>query len=141
MISFSALLPPCSPDRPHVLRIIKEKNSFYGFTSQQPRYAFVKIGGKLEPHVNLNGRHLVAIRAMLRILETHSGLCSGESTMDSTTLAQITMRTFIRSERIWFNERADGRACRGHACRVYEQIRAAMDSKASPHQRQIFHKL
>lgn len=66
-------VPPCSLNHPHVLWIIKKKNSFYGFTSQQPRYAFVKIGGKLEPYVNLNGRHLVVIRAMI---ETHTGLYS-----------------------------------------------------------------
>ena len=74
-------VPPCSLSHPHVLWIIKKKkkkkkNSFYGFTSQQPRYAFVKIGGKLEPYVNLNGRHLVVIRAAI---EAHTGLYSGRA--------------------------------------------------------------
>lgn len=71
-------VPPCSLNH-YVLWIIKKKNSFYGFTSQQPRYAFVKIGGKLEPYVNLNGRHLVVIRAMPWMIETHTGLYSGRT--------------------------------------------------------------
>lgn len=115
-------IPSCSPNHPHVLWIIKKKNSFYGFTSQQPRYAFVKIGGKLEPHVNLNGRHLVMIRAMLQMMETHSGLY--------LVSAQWTGQYWLRSE-----------AYSGHICCVYEQIRALMDSKESPRKQQIFHKL
>lgn len=55
----------------------KKNNSFYGFTRQQLRYAFVKIGGKLEPYVHLNGMHLVLIRAVLEMIETHMGCRSG----------------------------------------------------------------
>lgn len=72
-------VPPCSPNHPHVLWVIKKKNSFYGFTSQQPRYVLVKIEGKLEPCVNLNGRHLVVITAMPRMIKTHTGLHSGRA--------------------------------------------------------------
>lgn len=57
----------------------KKKNSFYGFTSQQPRYAFVKIGGKLEPYVNLNGRHLDVIRTLLWMIETNTSLYLGRA--------------------------------------------------------------
>lgn len=38
------------------------------------------------------------IRAMLRMIETHTGLCSGENTMDATILARIRVKTFVRSK-------------------------------------------
>lgn len=90
-------VPPCFLHHPRVLWIIKKKNSFYGFTSQQPRYAFVKMGGKLEPYVNLNARHLVVIKVMLWMIETHWAVF-WESTMDTATLTQIRVKTFIKSK-------------------------------------------
>lgn len=81
-------VPPCSLNHPHVLWIVKKKNSFYGFTSQQPRYAFVKIGGKLEPYVNLNERHLVVIRAMLWMIETHRAVLREHNGQNYTGLNQ-----------------------------------------------------
>lgn len=65
-----------SPSSSCVVNNKKKKNSFYGFTSQQPRYAFVKVERKLEPYVNLNRRHLVAITAMQWMIETHTELHS-----------------------------------------------------------------
>lgn len=91
-------VPPCSLNHPHVLWIIKKKNSFYGFTSQQPRYAFVKIGGKLEPYVNLNGRHLVVIRAVLRMMETHTGLFWGGAQWTEQHWLKSLSETFMKSE-------------------------------------------
>lgn len=69
ILSFAPINP-----HSHLLWITKKKNLFYGYTSQQLRYAFVKLERKLEPYVNLNERHLVLIRVLLQMTEIHTSL-------------------------------------------------------------------
>lgn len=136
MKSFSALFHLAFPAI-LVLWIIKKKNSFYGFTSQQPRYAFVKIGGKLEPYVNLNVRHLVVIKVMLWMIETHCALPE-YSPMDTATLTQIGVKTFKKSKGFLLMNRVIHRLTKNTYAII---LSALMDSEESPYKKLIFHKL
>lgn len=136
MKSFSALFHLAFPAI-LVLWIIKKKNSFYGFTSQQPRYAFVKIGGKLEPYVNLNVRHLVVIKVMLWMIETHCALPE-YSPMDTATLTQIGVKTLKKSKGFLLMNRVIHRLTKNTYAII---LSALMDSEESPYKKLIFHKL
>lgn len=81
------------------------------------------------------------IRAMLWMIETHWAVLR-ESTMDRTTLAQIRIKTFIRSKGfILMNRLMDRLTEDTYVHCVYEQISALMDRAGSPYKEHIFHKL